>query len=339
VNDTSTSGIQRVAAFLLSLEEEKVAAVLKHLADDVVEQVARAMMELDSGMDSSTAIDSLYRELAVRANLPKAVRPCTEGELEQLLARSHGGDRARSLVADIQARLHRDRPFRALEAYPEVNIAKVLSGEPPAVVALIASQITPSVTAGVLEHFEPEKATETLRRMASVKTPPPTVLIALAEDLEAQLKAMAEQPAEIGEEDRLRGIAEILSYSSPELETGVVESLQAVDEESATALREFLFTWEDISAVDKRSMQKILGTVDTKTLSLALKGCGQEVEESVMSNLSERVRDMVAEERELAGAVPRNEVEMAREDILKNIRAMIESGEFRPARSGEDLVA
>ena len=45
-----------------------------------------------------------------------------------------------------------------------------------------------------------------------------------------------------------------------------------------------------------------------------------------------------AEERELAGAMPLSEVLAAREQVMSTVRGMIESGEFSPARSGEELV-
>ena len=85
-------------------------------------------------------------------------------------------------------------------------------------------------------------------------------------------------------------------------------------------------------------MQKILGAVDTKTLSMALKGCSEPVEENVMSNLSQRVREMVKEERDLIGAVPLSDVITARDEIMRSVRALIESGEFKPSRGGEELV-
>jgi flagellar motor switch protein FliG len=62
------------------------------------------------------------------------------------------------------------------------------------------------------------------------------------------------------------------------------------------------------------------------------------VEQNILSNLSSRVRDMVKEERELAGAMSMADVKAARDEVLKNIRALIESGEFRPSRGGETLV-
>ena len=44
------------------------------------------------------------------------------------------------------------------------------------------------------------------------------------------------------------------------------------------------------------------------------------------------------DERELLGAVPFAEVVEARGEIMKSVRALMESGEFSPARGGEELV-
>ena len=58
-----------------------------------------------------------------------------------------------------------------------------------------------------------------------------------------------------------------------------------------------------------------------------------------MANLSSRVRDMVKDEREIAGAMNVREIQAARAEIMKAVRTLMESGEFRPARAGEDLVS
>ena len=48
---------------------------------------------------------------------------------------------------------------------------------------------------------------------------------------------------------------------------------------------------------------------------------------------------MVKDERELAGPMALRDVSTARNEVLKAVRGLIESGEFRPARAGEDLVS
>jgi len=58
-----------------------------------------------------------------------------------------------------------------------------------------------------------------------------------------------------------------------------------------------------------------------------------------MSNLSQRVREMVADERELAGPVPLAEVHAARAEIMVSVRGLLEAGEFSLTKSGEELVS
>jgi flagellar motor switch protein FliG len=86
-------------------------------------------------------------------------------------------------------------------------------------------------------------------------------------------------------------------------------------------------------------MQKILASVETQTLSLALKGSSKEVEANIMENLSSRVREMVADERELAGAVPLADVQAARSEVMTAVRALMDAGDFTPARAGQEMVS
>jgi flagellar motor switch protein FliG len=85
-------------------------------------------------------------------------------------------------------------------------------------------------------------------------------------------------------------------------------------------------------------MQKVLASIDTKTLAISLKGSTAPVEENIMNNLSSRVRDMIKDERETAGPMSMADVLVARNEVMKAVRTLMESGEFRPSRAGEELV-
>ena len=99
-----------------------------------------------------------------------------------------------------------------------------------------------------------------------------------------------------------------------------------------------MFTFNDISRLDKRAMQKILGQIDTRLLATALKAAPEDVEEVIFSNLSKRAGDMVAEERDTIGPVPLSEVLEAQQQILVVIRDMMDKGEIKAAGVGEELV-
>jgi len=335
----TAQGHERVAAFLLSLDRDVAANILKSLKPDIVVQVSQAMLELDPRIGEENTVNDLYRTLALHVNGPKHVHACDDGELREILAATFGDKQGGEVLAKISERRRRDRPFLNVEAYPPGTIYRVLRHESIPVSALILSHLPPGLAAKTIRMYDEEAALGIVKRMAILSPPNAAMLQAIAENLEEALQAVAEEPEEPDPSDRLRSIAELLNNTTPELEKSVIEAISEDDADMAAELREFMFTWEDVGTIDKRAMQKILGTVDTKTLSIALKAASPEVENAVLSNLSSRVREMVAEERELAGAVPLSEVETARNDIMKNIRAMIEAGEFSPSRAGEDLVA
>jgi flagellar motor switch protein FliG len=334
----SIQGYQRVAAFLLSLEPAMASAVLKGMAPDVVTRVAQAMIDLDPRLSESGVVDELVRDLARGLNKKRAVRACDADQLRKLLAEAFG-KQADELLRQIQEKRLASRPFLELERRTPDEIARALAEESEAVAALVLTHLDPAHTARVLERVPEARALEIVRRMVQLEPPSPQLVRSVASDL-AQRIAAAPLPAATADlSARLQSVAKVLNSSPPEMEKKVIETLAQSDEKVANELRERLFTWEDIGTLNRRAMAKILGTVDTKTLSIALKGCSQTVEQNVLSNLSSRVREMVLEERELAGPMPIADVKQAREEVLKNVRALIESGEFRPSRGGDALVS
>jgi flagellar motor switch protein FliG len=329
-------GTQRVAAFLLSLEPAQASAILKAMPADVVGKVAQAMIDLDPRLTRQGVVDGLVRDLARNLNGPRTLRPCDADQLRKLLGE---GKQADELLRAIQERRLARRPFLELERRSPVELARVLRDESNAVVALVLAHMEPAQSAQVLEHFQQDVALDVVQRMVQLEPPSPALVRSIASDL-AQRLAAAPLPAPVADPARrLQSVAQILNNSAPEMEKKVIEALAQSDEKVASDLRDRLFTWEDIGTLDRRAMTKILGTVDTKTLAVALKGCSQSVEQNILGNLSSRVREMVVEERELAGPMPVADVKLARDEILKSIRALIEAGEFRPRRGGDELVA
>jgi flagellar motor switch protein FliG len=190
----------------------------------------------------------------------------------------------------------------------------------------------------VLSGFEPENALEVVRRMASLTPPGFEALSSVAASLEPRVREAAKKPVAGDPKVRLKSIAKLLSHSEQAIEKAVLTGLEASDQALALEIREFMFTWSDLAGVDKRGMQKILSSVETRTLAVALKACPVEVEKNILENLSVRVRAMVADERELAGPMPMAEVESARGEIMKSVRALMDAGDFKPSRAGEELV-
>ena len=336
--DESLGGAAKVAAFLLSLDEKQSAQILKHISKDVLTEIADAMTRVDPEVATHARVVELKRQLAVQAAGPKAVQPREEEELGQLLGEGVGPQASREIVDRLRERKIHERPFFELERVPAEDLARALVDESPAVSAVVLAHLDPGQSAAVLSAFDSDAALGIVKRMAKLAPPGIERLRGIAEHLQGRLAELASVPSPPDPATRLKTIASMLNFTAPDIEQSVLQGLSEDDETTAQEIREHMFSWDDLSEIDKRSMQKILGSIDTRTLSIALKACTPQVETNIMSNLSARVRDMVAEERELAGAMPLGEVLAAREQVMTTVRGMIESGEFSPARSGEELV-
>ncbi len=333
------SGAQRAAAFLLSLDREEAASVLKHLDESVIVEVVEAMAQLDAELRRPETIKELDRDFIRSLSRPKSVRLRGETELREMLEKTLGKQQAGMLFEKLHHRLVHERPFLALERQESAAIATALSAESDAVCALVLAHLEPQLAADVLGGLEAQRALGIVRRMATLVPPGFETLFAIAQDLDRRVTEIASGPVAPEPSERLRTVAEILNFAKAEVERSVLEGIEGEDQAMAGEIREFMFTWEDLAKVDRRSMQKILTSIDMRTLAVALKACSKRVEDNILANLSARVRDMVAEERELAGKLPMSEVQAAREEFMRAVRALMDAGEFRPNRPGEDLVA
>lgn len=331
------TGSQRVAAFLLSLDKGLGAEVMRHLDPKVLPGVAEAMTELDPSLCSPEAVDGLFAQLARSVFRGAGVRPQDAYELRDLLEATFGPDQAAKVLDAIEARRRQSRPFEFIEKAEPAAAARVLREESPAVVALVLSHVSPTTSAEVLGAFEPKRALEVVKRMTDIEPPGLDTILAVGADLERRLAGLG-TPRGRERSESLRTVADLLNFSKSDAGKAVLEGIEEENGEVADQIREYMFTWDDLAKIDKRAMQKILASVDTKTLSMALKASPAPVEENIMGNLSSRVREMVADERETAGAVPLSEVVQARNEILKAARGLMEAGEFSPATGGEELV-
>ncbi len=332
------SGAQKAAAFLMSLDKEAAANVLKSIDEKVIVELVEAMGRLEAGMTDSESIKKLERELIKTLRKPRTARVRSDAELHTMLEQTLGKQQAGELFDKIQQRLLHERPFLVIENQPAEFIHKSLEQESEAVVALVLAHLDPSLSAEILGYMEADKSLAVVRRMATLIPPGFETLVAIAHDLDVRVRDVAQGPVGPDPQARLRTIAEVLNFSQPPVEKGVLEGLAKDDVQMATEIREFMFTWENLADLDKRAMQKVLASIDTKTLAISLKGSTAPVEENIMNNLSARVREMIKDERDTAGPMSMSDVLVARNEVMKAVRTLMESGEFRPTRAGEELV-
>lgn len=337
---SAETGARRVAALLLSLDQESAAALLKTLAPEVLPRVAEAMTAVEAEGPDAAIRSTIWRDLVREIEKGHVEHPHArdESELGRFLEASIGRDRSVSVLTEMRERRRVERPFVSIENSRPEHIGKALAEESTAVRALVLGNLPPKLAAGVLALMDPDDSLAVVQRISKQGSPRRETIDMVAKSVSAEVERLSTQPSKPRREDRLRSIADILNGGDKEFGRNVLTGLDDADKPAAESIREMMFTWTDLAKLDRRAMQKVLSTVETGKLAMALKGGPIEVEENILSNLSQRVRDMVAEERELFGPRPRSEVDAARAELMKGIRSLVESGEMSTTTSVEGMV-
>jgi len=339
-----------VAALLMSLDEASAASLLKALDPEVLPRVAAAMAEVESEESrtgspgagepaTSRALD--WRRLALAVEEPRRASPRArdEEELRSFLERGVGAERSATVLNEMRELRRVERPFDEIEGVPAAIIVKALAEESTAVRAVVLRYLSPKAAAGVLSALDPAESLRLVQRLASAERPRREMVDLVATRLRAEVLRLSDRPEPTQLAERVRSVAEILKSADKEVGRKVLTELDSKDKPVAEAIREMMFTWEDLATLDRRAMQKVLSTIDTGKLALALKGGPAAVEANVLANLSQRVRDMVAEERELLGPRPRAEVDAARAELMKTVHTLVESGELSVTTNDEGMVS
>jgi flagellar motor switch protein FliG len=134
----------------------------------------------------------------------------------------------------------------------------------------------------------------------------------------------------------VRSLAAILNAANRTTERNILDHLQQEDEAVANEVRGLLFVFEDILQLDDRALQMVLREVDAKDLGLAMRGASKEVQEKILSNMSQRGAEMLREEMEYMPPQRRKVVEEAQSKIVAVVRKLDDAGELVISRGGDE---
>ena len=84
-NLEGVAGIQRVAAFLLSLDRQKASEIMSGMAPEIVSRVAEAMLDLDPRLTDTGVVDELVKQVAGKVRGPRTVRAADDQSVKTLL--------------------------------------------------------------------------------------------------------------------------------------------------------------------------------------------------------------------------------------------------------------
>jgi flagellar motor switch protein FliG len=133
-------------------------------------------------------------------------------------------------------------------------------------------------------------------------------------------------------------VASVLNLVAGSLEKELLEGVAAKDAVLCDQIKNLMFVFEDLAALDDKALQRLLREVDAKQLALALKAASDELKARIMAAMSQRAVAALREEMEFLGPVKMRDVETAQTAIVAQVRKLEESGEIVLSAGVDDVV-
>ncbi len=302
------TGPEKAVLFLLSLDEEVARPIVHELGEAELRKlraVASSMHEVPAG-----AIDEAYKEFIRRSAAAVAVPRGGLPYLRRLSAGAFGESRARQMFEDGVT-----SPFAKLEMTPPDAVAALLSKEPPQVIGAILSRLEPKAAAAILTGIPEDRQPDVLAHVGRMTQVPASVLEEMASALAAELPASDEGTTV--NVDGISKAAQILNAAGKDAAATMLLNLEIKEQQLAAEVRQAMFTFEDLRALDPKAMRELLREVPGDKLAIALKGSSDEVRTTIFTGLSSRAAELLRDDLEMLGAVRRSEIERARTEIVQ----------------------
>lgn len=332
-NKNELSGVQKAAVLLIVLGPEKSASIFKHLKEDEIEQLTLEIANTRS--ISSNVKDEVLDEFYEICLAQQYISEGGIGYAKSLLEKALGEDKARDVIGKLTASLQ-VRPFEFVRKTDASQLLNFIQDEHPQTIALILSYLSSGQASTIIAALAPDKQADVAKRIAQMDRTSPDVIKEVERVLERKLASLINQDYTIvGGVD---SIVEILNTVDRGTEKHIMETLEIEEPELADEIRKKMFVFEDILALDDKSVQRVLREVQNDELAIALKGSNEEVQTLIFNNMSKRLATMIREDMDFMGPVRLKDVEEAQQKIVNVIRKLEDAQEIIISRGGGDEI-
>jgi flagellar motor switch protein FliG len=235
---------------------------------------------------------------------------------EELANAEHGTDSEDSMAA-TQTIPMSDNPLKDLETLSVHQIAQALGSEQPRTTAMLLSNLPAKLTGDVLNLLKLDYQKSVMKELTKEQHAPAILVdrIARATFLRAR-QFSAEPPDTRNHADR---VAEVLRSVPKAGRKNMLAAIEEQDPDLAKSLLTRIYRFDDITALNKSVVQRVLGEVDSTNLTTALFGADESVKEAIFSNLSKRARQTIEEEMQFMTNVSESRIQQARDAIAEVI--------------------
>lgn len=327
------AGPRKAAILLVLLGEEAASAVYKNLSDAEIQRITQEIAELNQ-VDPATATQVLeeYRQLTLTQEY---LAQGGKDYAAKLLVKAFGEDTAKTLLEQVSlAQEMSASKLDSLQKADPQQLAKFLEGEHPQTIALILAHLDSKQACALLLKLPEQVRGESVKRLAQLRQFSPEMAQKVSFVLHKRLQTLGEQSrrAYAG----FKGVADLLNRLDPVSGKAILEMIEQDDPDLALAIRNLMFTFEDLLGVPEAAIRELLAQVDKKTLALALKGAPEELKAHVYKCMSSRAVEMLKEDMDVLGPVRSRDVVKAQQEAVAVARRLESEGKITLKSESED---
>jgi flagellar motor switch protein FliG len=319
----SLPGVRKAALLLIVLGEQSSADLLQQLGEDDVQTVSREVARITA--ISSEQAESVLEEFH---QLTLAGDYIARGGIDfarKLLLRAFTPDVAKRLLDRLSKALGSEAAsFDAIQKADPQQLAKFIHNEHPQTIALVLSHLNPSQAAALLISLPPEMRSDIAQRMASLDQISPEIIMKIASVIGSKLKALGEFSRE--SYGGVRAVAEMLNRLDSGSSRVILDHIEQQDTNLVETIRHLMFVFEDLLLIDPLGLKEVVGKVERKVLTVALKGTSEQLRNHIMTCMSQRGAEMLREDMDALGPVKIKEVEAAQQTIIALVRQLEAEG-------------
>jgi flagellar motor switch protein FliG len=316
--------VQKLAALLVMLGPDSAATVLKGFDPAEVETITGEMTKLamisqdlqhdllaefsDVALQASTSIQGGVD--FARLTLEKSLGVFRAADIINRVAPSRGSLASLQGISDMEPR----------------QIYNLLRHEQPQTVALVLSFLPPDKAASVFSLVPPDQRERVLERLATLSPTPIEVVEKVIQVLNTRLGVR--QTRALNQTGGVKTAADILNSMEKTAGRSLLMSIEEHNPDLCQAIRQKMFTFEDLAGLDIPTLQRILREVDMRDLAMALKTASDKLKTTLLGCISKRAAEAVQEEIAYMGPVRLRDIESAQLRVIDAVRKLEGEGDI-----------
>jgi flagellar motor switch protein FliG len=330
------TGMQKAAVLMVTLGDETASNIFKYLEEDEIQTISReiAITKHVQPEVAEEVMEEFHTMTQARSYI-------SQGGIEyakKLLIKSVGPEVARKIIDRLVKALESSAGFTSLERANPQQLSKFIQNEHPQTIALILAHLNASQAAELISSLPEALRSDVAMRMASLQEISPEVVRRISLILEQKLEALGSFATEAY--GGVRAVAELFNRMERNVGRTVLEKIETENPQLAASIRDLMFVFDDILLIDDNGITEILKRADKKTLTIALKGTSEELQNQFFRNMSSRAVELMKEEMEFMGPVKLKDVEKSQHEVVEIVRQLEEEGVISiGGGGGEDYVS